>query len=292
MSNPALSRNPALNGKPVTAEELQRIYNQPSAVPYGSAATAGVAAAGGVAAAQHAGVPYQAEPIAPPAGAGAGEVMSYENTLRKTVLLFVIVLACAGLGWWAPILMYPGMIAGLVLGLVNAFKKEPSPALIIAYAACQGFFIGGISMVMEMLYPGIVMQAVLGTFSVFAVTLLLFRSGKVRTSPKLTKIFLVAVIGYALFSLVNLVLMLTGVTSGMFGVRSIEVFGIPLGVVIGVLAVLLAAYSLVMDFEFVKNGVENRVPAKWGWSAAFGIMVTLIWLYIEILRIIAILRGE
>jgi uncharacterized YccA/Bax inhibitor family protein len=136
-------------------------------------------------------------------------------------------------------------------------------------------------------------QAVLGTFSVFFVTLLLFRSGKVRTSPRATKIFMVAIVGYLVFVVVDILLSVFGVVPGMFGARGILLFGwLPLGVVVGLLAVLLAAYSLVMDFEFVKNGVENRVPRKYGWSAAFGLMVTLIWLYIEILRIIAIVRGN
>ena len=104
---------------------------------------------------------------------------------------------------------------------------------------------------------------------------------------------MVAIVGYLVFVVVDILLSVFGVVPGMFGARGILLFGwLPLGVVVGLLAVLLAAYSLVMDFEFVKNGVENRVPRKYGWSAAFGLMVTLIWLYIEILRIIAIVRGN
>ena len=287
MSNPALSNNPALSGKTLTAEELHRIYDQPAAqtqrpgidVPAGQPAQAGFGAQPGA----------QQPPVITP----SDKPMTYENTISKTVMLFLIVLAFGAVGWFVPVLMLPGMIVGLVLGLVNAFKKEPSVPLIIGYAAAQGLFLGGISGTFEAMFNGIVAQAIIGTLAVFAITLLLFRSGKVRTSPRATKIFMVAIIGYAVFSLVNVVLMLTGVNSDPWGMRGAVLFGwLPLGLVIGALAVLLAAYSLVMDFELIQNGVRNRVPEKWAWSAAFGLMVTLIWLYVEILRIIAIFRSN
>lgn len=270
MSNPALRNNPALSGKTMSAEELQRLYNLPAATVQ-TAATAGQR---------------------PPAEVGAADAMTYEDTIHKTGLLLLITVALGVVGWIFPVLMFPGLIVGLVLGLVNAFKREPNVALIVGYAAAQGLFLGGISGLLNGLYPGIVSQAVIGTVAVFAVTLILFRSGKVRTSPKMTKMVLIAMGGYLVFSLVNVGLMLTGVVTDPWGLRTgVELFGIPLGVILGVLAVALAAYSLVMDFEFVKNGVEQRVPRRYGWSAAFGIMVTLIWLYTEILRILAIIRG-
>lgn len=280
MSNPALSNNPALNGKTLTAEELHRIYDQPAANPQRPGIDLASSSAAAVGAAAHQGA--QLPPIT-----GSDNPMTFENTISKTVFLFLLVIAGAAVGWWMPALMLPGAIVGLVLGLVNAFKKEPSVPLIIGYALAQGLFLGGISMVFNAQYDGIVMQAILGTLSVFAVTLLLFRSGKVRTSPKMNKIFMVAIGGYLLFSLLNVGLMLFGVVTNPFGLRSGWI-----GVAIGLVAVLLAAYSLVMDFELIKNGVANRVPEKWGWSAAFGLMVTLIWLYVEILRILAILRGD
>lgn len=276
LDNPAFAKNPALNGKTLTAEELNRIYSQPAADLQRPGVDAPAA--------------QPAAPVGP--GGGSADPMTYEDTIAKTVGLFVTVLALGAVGWMFPVLAIPGAIAGLVLGLVNSFKKEPSVPLILSYAAAQGLFLGGISQIFEMQWPGIVIQAVIATLTVFATVMLLFRSGKVRTSPKMTKIFLVAMVSYLAFSLINVVLMLTGASTEPFGTRSIEVFGIPLGLVIGALAVLMASYSLVMDFEYIKNGVENRVPRKYGWSAAFGLMVTLIWLYVEILRIIAILRGS
>ncbi|UOQ58002.1 Bax inhibitor-1/YccA family protein [Leucobacter allii] len=288
MSNPALSNNPALNGKTLTADELRRIYDQPAAQTQRPGIDDAATGAAAVNAAAQAGFGGQQPPTAAP----SEKPMTYENTISKTVLLFVVVLAFGAVGWFVPILMLPGAIIGLVLGLVNSFKKQPSVPLIVLYAVFQGLFLGGISQVFEAQWSGIVSQAVIGTLAVFAVTLLLFRSGKVRTSPKMTKIFMVAIFGYLAFSIVNVILMLTGANQDPWGLRGATLWGIPLGVVIGGLAVLLAAYSLVMDFELIQNGVKNRVPEKWAWSAAFGLMVTLIWLYVEILRILAILRGN
>jgi uncharacterized YccA/Bax inhibitor family protein len=143
------------------------------------------------------------------------------------------------------------------------------------------------------MWNGIVPMALLGTLGVVAVTLALFASGKVRASKRATKIFLVAIVGYAAFSLVNIVLMMTGVLDGFSatgGLRGIEIpifGGIPLGIPLGILVVLLAAYSLVLDFDQVKTGVETGQPRIYGWTAAFGIIVTVVWLYLEILRLLS-----
>jgi len=236
---------------------------------------------------------------APSAGSQDTDRMSYEDTIAKTVLAFAILLAGAATAWVltpvAPLLLILGAIGGLVLGLVNAFKKEPSPPLILAYAAFEGLFVGGISRVFEQISGGgVVTQAVIATLVVVGVTLALFSSGKIRASAKATKVFLIAMVGYAVFSLVNFGMMLFGGVDGAFGMRSqsIEIagFSIKLGLVIGVLAVLMAAYSLVLDFDFIQKGVNNRAPRKYGWSGAFGIMVTVVWLYIELLRIFALSR--
>src|SRR5690554_211318 len=229
-------------------------------------------------------------PSATPSDTGR---MTYEDTIVKTVVAFAVLLATAAVGWFVPLLMIPGAIVGLVLALVNIFKKKPSPGLILAYAAAQGLFIGGISMFFNTMSDGIVVQAVFGTLGVVAVTLALFASGKVRATPRMTKFFLVAIVGYAAFSLINFGLMAFGMVEGSFGLRSQEIIpGVPWGVVIGIFVVLLAAYSLVMDFESIKAGVEAGAPRVYGWQGAFGIMVTVVWLYLEILRLLAILRGD
>lgn len=176
-----------------------------------------------------------------------------------------------------------GVLGGFILSMVNIFKKKPSAALVIAYAAFEGLFLGGISASMEFIYPGIAFQAVLGTLAVAGTVLVLFRMGILRTSPKLTKIFMVAMIAYLLFGLVNIGTML------LMG-QSLREGG--LGLVIGGLAVVMASYSLVMDFEDVQRAANAGVPRVYAWRVAFGLAVTLVWLYIEILRILAILRGN
>ena len=269
-SNPAFSRNPAFSAQgaqtatPVlSGDELQQMYNAPSA------------------------------------GALDTDRMTYEDTIVKSALCFAVLVVAAVAGWMLtpglPFLPFLGAIVGLVLGLVNTFKKEPSPGLIVGYAAAEGLFVGGISYVFESMFGGgLVLQAVLATLVVVGVTLALFASGKIRASKKATKIFLIAMVGYLVFSLINMGMMIFGATSGAFGLRGGDIPGtnIPLGVVIGLLAVVMAAYSLVLDFDFIQRGVNNRAPRKFGWSGAFGIMVTVVWLYVELLRLFAILRSN
>jgi len=217
--------------------------------------------------------------------------LTYDDVIIKTGGLLALLVVVAAATWTlvpAPMLttvMIVGAIGGLVLGLVNAFKRNPSPALIVAYTVFQGAFLGAISLVYNSLFEGAVTQAVIGTISVFAVSLFLFKSGKVRVTPKFTRWLMFALIGYALFSLINFVLMITGVL-GEFGLRS----G-PIGVIIGIVAVGLAAASLIVDFDSIKRGVEGGAPARMAWSAAFGLLVTLIWLYLELLRLAAIISS-
>lgn len=245
---------------------------------------------------------------APSAGARETDRMTVEDTVYKTIGLFAILLVTAVVGWvWTlggfsaqvngPVSMLPwiiGALGGFVLAMVNIFKKQPSPALIMAYAAFEGLFVGGISAFFEVIWPGIVLQATLATLAVVGVTLALFASGKVRASKKATKIFLIAMVGYAVFALLNFVLMIFGVfpADQMFGLYSAKIMGIPFGLIIGVLVVIMAAYSLVLDFDQIQRGVRNGAPRKFAWAGAFGIMVTVVWLYVEILRIIAIARGS
>jgi len=218
--------------------------------------------------------------------------MTYDDVIMKTALLLAVIVA-TGLATWfvAPVLFIPGIIGALVFGLINAFRREPSPVLIMIYAACEGMLLGGISGALNTRYDGIVLQAVLATLSVFGVVLVLYRSGRLRATPKGARFMIIAMVAYMVFSLINGVLMWTGTMDG-WGVRSVEVMGIPLGVVIGIVAVLLGAYSFLVDFGTIENGVRQGAPQRYSWSAAFGLTVTLVWLYIEFLRLLAILRDN
>lgn len=185
-------------------------------------------------------------------------------------------------------LLWIGLLAGLVLGLVNAFKKEPSPALIVAYAVAEGVFLGLISKAFAAMWEGIVMQAVIATFVTFAVCFILFKTRIVRVTGKFAKIVVIATIAYAAFCLINLgVMVFAPGAFGPWGLRS----GL-MGLLIGAIAVVLASANLIMDFDQIERGVRNGVDRKYAWSAAFGLTVTLVWLYLEFLRLLAILNRN
>jgi uncharacterized YccA/Bax inhibitor family protein len=263
-NNPAFRRMEGFNGQRATydvaapsADELQTMYAAPSASPVQTGR------------------------------------MTYDDVVVKTGIVFGVLLAGAVVGWLNPRLSMVGLLVGLVLGLVNTFKKNPTPALILAYAAFQGLFVGGISFMLENWsiggapLDGIVAQAVLATLGVFATTLLVYRSGKIRVTPKFQRGAVIALGGYFVFCMVNLAAQAFGWADGTFGFREGW-----LGIAIGLFAVGLAAVMLILDFDFIDKGVKAGVPAKFAWSAAFGLTVTLVWLYIEMLRLIAILRGD
>ena len=231
-----------------------------------------------------------AAPSATPVQTGR---MTYDDVVVKTGITFAVLLAGAVIGWQLPQLFWIGMIVGLVLGLVNAFKREPSPPLILAYAAFEGVFVGSVSFMFENLtidgtsLQGIVAQAVLATLAVFGVSLWAYRSRRIRVTPKFQRGVLIALGGYMVFVLVNFLFQVFGSSDSPFGFRS-GIFGI----LIGLFAVGLAAFCLILDFDFIEQGVRNGLPARYAWTAAFGLVVTLVWLYIELLQLLAILRGE
>ena len=219
--------------------------------------------------------------------------MSIKSTILKTASLFGILLITAGVGWLVNsfAVTVAAVIAGFILGLVNSFKKSPSIALIVAYSAVEGVAVGGLSVFFETVYPGVVVQAVLATLVTVGVVLALFTNGVIRASARATKVFIVATVSYIAFSLVNIVLSVTNIIPEPFGLYSATMFGIPLGIIIGILAILLASYSLVLDFTYIKNGVDNRIDSRYEWLAGYGIVASVIWIYLEFLRIFALSRN-
>ena len=213
--------------------------------------------------------------------------MTVEDVIGRTALLLAVAFFTGAATWILGLggLAFPAAIVGLVLALVIIFKQVTNPVPIVAYAAIEGVFLGGVSQLFNNRYPGIVVQAVMGTAGVTAVMLGLYRSGKIRVTPQFTKMVVGATIGFFLLMMVNLV-------AGFFTDGGLGLREGPLGIGVGLFAIGLASLNLVLDFDLVEKGARQGLPARYGWFAAFGIMVTLVWLYIEILRLLSILRGD
>lgn len=249
-------------GQPQYGQQAQ--YGQ----PYGEA-DYGVAA------------PTYSEPIP------AGERLTMNDVMVKTGINLGLVAVGAAVAWNAPVLLLLGMVGGLVLGLVNSFKKKVSPILVMTYALMEGLLLGGLSAVVDMRYPGVAIQAVLATLVVAGTTLALFANGKLRATPKLNKIFMIGAIGYMAYGLISIL------GAGIFGssLNSFSIGGIPLGLVVGLFAVALATYSLLLDFTTTSEAVEAGLPERESWRLAFGLTASLVWLYVEILRVLMYLAS-
>jgi uncharacterized YccA/Bax inhibitor family protein len=230
----------------------------------------------------------------PPAGPVQMRRLTLDDVVMKTLGLFVVLLVVAAGSWVltkeSPGLLMPvwlgGMILGLVVGLVIAFKKTVSVPLILLYAALEGAFLGAFSQVMERAYPGIVMTAVIATLCTFTGMLAGYKFGIIKVTSRSRKIFGMAILGYLLFSVVNVVALMFGWTSGWgFGGSGL------LGIGISVLGVGLASYSLALDFDNIDQAVRAQIPEKYSWLLAHGLIVSLVWLYLEILRLLARTRD-
>lgn len=233
---------------------------------------------------------YQ-QPAAGPVQTGR---LTYDDVIMKTLSMFGILVVVAAVAWVAtlrspslamPILLV-GAIGGLVVALVVSFKKSISVPLILLYSVLEGGFVGSISQLFETQYPGIVTTAVVATLATFAGMLVGYKLGIIKVTSKSRRIFGMMMLGYLLFSAVNLIALLFGWTSGWgFGGSGL------LGIGISLLGVGLASYSLAMDFDSIDSAVRAGVPEKYSWLLAFGLIVTLVWLYLEILRLLARLRD-
>jgi uncharacterized YccA/Bax inhibitor family protein len=213
--------------------------------------------------------------------------MTIEDVTVRTAIMLATIVATGGLTWFLNLeaLAFPAALIGLILGVVISLKQVTNPAAILGYAAVEGVFLGGVSKLFEDAYSGIVLQAIVGTLGVAATMLLMYRSGKIRVTPKFTKMVIGATVGYFVLIMVNLVASLF--TSGGLGLFD----GGLLSIGIALFAIGLASLNLVLDFDFIEKGAEAGIPERYGWLAAFGLVVTLVWLYIEILRLLSYLRD-
>ncbi len=205
--------------------------------------------------------------------------MSIDDVIIKTAGLFAVLVAVGTFAWQAQsgALAIIGLVVGFILAMVNTYSKKIRPALVIAYAAAQGLALGTISWMYEQQYQGIVGQAVVATACAFTGVLVAYKSGKIRVTPKFTRIASGSIVGYFVFSLFSI---FAGFPSG------------GLGTLIAVGGVVLASIFIVMDLDQIEKAVAAKVPAEESWRCAFGLMVTLVWLYLEVLRLISILRGR
>jgi uncharacterized YccA/Bax inhibitor family protein len=226
----------------------------------------------------------------------SGEAMTLTGTVNKTGILLICVVATAAWSWsrffHAPAsdTLFPlvaiGGIGGFIVAMVTIFKKEWSPITAPVYSLLEGLALGGISALFELRYPGIAMQAVGLTFATLFVLLMAYHTGLIRVTEKFKLGVVAATGGIAVFYLVQFVL-------GFFGVRFAAVNGSGvLGIGFSVVVVIVAALNLVLDFDFIENGVSTSAPKYMEWYGAFGLIVTLVWLYLEILRLLTKLNNR
>jgi uncharacterized YccA/Bax inhibitor family protein len=218
--------------------------------------------------------------------ATTGDAMTLDGTVNRSFALVLILMAAAWVSLLTgPAFMFLGAIVGFVLALVTVFRKQWAPITAPLYAFAQGLFIGGISVVLEDTYPGIVIPAVSLTVGIFVAFLLIYRSHLIPVTDKLRIAVFAATGAVALVYLVSLGLNLVGVQVSYLN-EAMAGSG-ALGIGVNVLVIGIAAFNLLLDFDLVERGVAARAPKYMEWYAAFALLVTLVWLYIEIVRLVS-----
>ncbi|MFE4362653.1 hypothetical protein DR950_28205 [Kitasatospora xanthocidica] len=240
-------------GQPMTDEQLYELYNGPSAGP-----------------------------------AATGR-MTLDDVVARTAMTLLTLVVAGAVAWFAlPFENFGFAIAAslvaMVVGLVVSFKRSVSPPLILTYAALQGFAMGAVSHAFNTMLNGIVIQAVLGTAAVFGAMLFAYKSGRIRVTARYQRIGIAIALGFVLLMMVNMIAMAFGADMGL---RS----G-PLGIVVGLVGIGLGAFFLSLDFAAIEEAIAQGAPQRESWRAAFGLTLSLVWIYMEMLRLIAILRGD
>ena len=213
--------------------------------------------------------------------------MTVDDVVAKTAIMLAVLVTTAAASWALEMyaLAVPAALAGFVLAMILTFKKEPSPGLSIAYAAIEGVFLGAISRLFDELYPGIAVQAIGGTMLCFGGVLWAYKSGRLRATPMFKKVIVSAMIGIFALYAVNIVMVLFGGSLPVINEST------PLGILFSVAVVTVAALSFVLDFDLIERAEAQGAPEKFAWKAAFGLVVGLVWLYLEMLRLLAKLRD-
>jgi uncharacterized YccA/Bax inhibitor family protein len=231
--------------------------------------------------------------------------MTVSGTVNKTITLFLMMIIPAAILWLKFDVqggegaeglsyafnnglsgyMWGGLIVGFIASLVMMFKQAWAPYLAPVYAAAEGLFLGAVSLVFNTMYDGIVMNAIGITLLIFVGMLLAYRSGLLRATPMFTKVIMFATMGVGLFYLITMVM-------GMFGVESFYYGSSPLSIGISALIAGIAAFNFIMDFDFIEKQSAAGAPKYMEWFAGVALLMTLVWLYLEILRLLAKLQSR
>ena len=228
-----------------------------------------------------------------PAAAPAVQPMTVDDVVVKTVILLGITGVSAVAAWnlipdsLLGISWIGAAVVGLVLGFIISFSRMANPALVVAYAVVEGAFVGLISKTYQniMGYDGIVLQAVVATFGVFFLMAFLYRAKVIRATPKFQRGMIAVMAGLFAVMLINFVLSLFGFSTGLRDNGA-------LGIIFSLVCIVVASLSFILSFNEVEEGVRMGLPQRYSWTAAFGILVSLIWLYLEILRLISYFQGD
>jgi uncharacterized YccA/Bax inhibitor family protein len=217
--------------------------------------------------------------------------LTLDAVVQRTGAMLLVLLAAGAVSWTmtpdrlaAPVLIV-SLMGGLGLGLYMAFTGKANAVTALLYAALQGVLLGAISRAFEQAYHGIVIQALTGTVMVAGGMLFVYKVGAIRVTPKFTRIVVGATIGACGLMVVNMIAYLF--TPGGLGLRD----GGALAIIFSLVCIVIASMNLVMDFDMIERGIRNGADEKFAWYVSFGLVVTLIWLYIEILRLLSYLRD-
>lgn len=283
-SNPIFNRSEEFNGRgSAHAGQAQAPYSDPSTWQTGGP-TGGGFGQGGVQVDQRR--------------------MTIDSVVQKSAITLGVVMLTAFLTWWyignslanaavstdalatGSALMLVGAGGAFLLSLVNSFKRIISPALVIAFAAFEGVALGAISKFFDLYFAeGIVLQAVIGTFAAFAGTLAAYKFFNIKVGNKFRTFVIAGMFGMVGLGLLSMLLSVFGISTGIFGFGAI-------GLLFAVIGLVLGVFMLILDFDFIENGIAAGLPERESWRAAFGLTVSLVWIYTNLLRILAILRGE
>ncbi|MBA3233493.1 MAG: Bax inhibitor-1/YccA family protein [Propionibacteriales bacterium] len=226
-----------------------------------------------------------------PTGDVLQERMTIDSVVAKTAMTLGLVVLTAALTWvflpeeYVGTAWIGGALAGAGLGIFLSFKRAVSPPLVMLYAVAQGFFLGAASERFNEMWPGIVAQAVGGTLAAFVATLAAYKFFNIQVSTRMRKFAVVAGLGFFALTFVDFLLSLAGFEIGFNGLGA-------LGLLMSIVGLALGIFFLILDFDMVERGVAAGAPEVESWRAAFGLTATLIFIYIELLRILAILRGD